>query len=527
MNKFKSLNFLLLFFLSLSLKTYAGTENIAQSMCSSNTFKGEAFTRLRSDLKEVECDQINKSRSCARKKQKKVTSDELAKLGKEFDAFSDLYENAGEEELEFYNYRKAGYNIWSVRDDLMEKNGIDLDDTPSDASDFYQFPVEKGVTKFGSYRGESSVNDDRLGFFNQIDNNNFFKNDLEKGRYKLESAFHEYIKNHGIRDRNEINSHRDLFLKSYLKFKKNRCPDSRSLEVRHEYHPVNLGHYVKNRKLRDPDFELSQKTIDQAFIEHDYDAKKKIKNFLKKENNKEEFKKLNEHLQFSMGYDDENTRLVNCDPENLQFGNYKKVAEITPSCSANIKNLFKNNVSDMTLEDFSDDSKFKDFKKCIKHMKDNGHPIKKISIQGSSSKLNNTGDARKKFCKKGFKELSLARAKSAKKAIQDEFSFPSDSIKISSFGMNGASGPCPYELNENGEEVLKEGYERGGEKRKELDQHKYAKVNVIYEKKKKKINDDTTKHYLQGSCSKIQFRCSRDNEQYKFDDYKRTHSKYK
>ncbi|MFP5491767.1 MAG: hypothetical protein ACLGG0_09705 [Bacteriovoracia bacterium] len=209
--------------------------------------------------------------------------------------------------------------------------------------------------------------------------------------------------------------------------------------------------------------------------------------------------------------------LTTCNPARYSNSAWQDVAQIYPPCSGNVSGLFKDNVSDVsTLDQEIVGSETNEVSQCIQSALAKGAKIHHVSISSSASALNNTGEAAKKFCRKGFLALSQARAESARdkilptiflKAGQENYDYTSK-IQMDFKGSNGdgTSGACPYTIVD-GKEVLKEQY-RTPKGKKELDAYKYINVHVTFEDSMKRI--DTKKSYYAPfySCKRIYFECA-------------------
>ncbi|MCM2352403.1 MAG: hypothetical protein NDI63_02225 [Pseudobdellovibrio sp.] len=195
------------------------------------------------------------------------------------------------------------------------------------------------------------------------------------------------------------------------------------------------------------------------------------------------------------------------------------VANRFQPCAGNFKKNFANNKYDVSQPELGKllaTPEADELSKCIKERMAQGAKVHHISINASASSLNNTGDAEKRFCKKGFLGLSEARAETAKskilpglfeKAGQGGFDLSKAKIEVSAQGANGdgTSGPCVYETK-NGKEVLKPYYNtKAGQE--ELDENRYVNVQVTFEDTTKKINDNIPKYEPMYRCKKIEFKC--------------------
>ena len=206
-----------------------------------------------------------------------------------------------------------------------------------------------------------------------------------------------------------------------------------------------------------------------------------------------------------------------CNAKSYNQGPWRKVYDLYPPCSGNITGLFKDNIANVsTLDQSVLGAETNELSQCIKDRMSKGAKIHHISIDSSASALNNTGDAAKRFCKKGFEALSQARAESARdkiipqlfsKAGQENFDY-SSKIDLNYKGANGdgTSGPCPYKIV-NGKEVLKDQYKTAAGK-KELDEAKFVKVQVTFEDAQKKLTSEVSEYKPHYYCKNIEFKCA-------------------
>lgn len=199
------------------------------------------------------------------------------------------------------------------------------------------------------------------------------------------------------------------------------------------------------------------------------------------------------------------------------FGPYYHVSEKFPPCAGNVTGVFKDNQwTSSTLDEKLAGEATDEVVACIKDRISKGANIHHISVVSSASALNNTGEAAKKFCKKGFLALSEARAKAAKENVlpilfskaganASEFE---DKIQLSYRGSNGdgTSGPCPYKIV-NGQEVLKDEF-KTAEGKKSLDSSKYIRIHVTFDSKTVAVNNKENFYEPHFACRSIYFECA-------------------
>lgn len=191
------------------------------------------------------------------------------------------------------------------------------------------------------------------------------------------------------------------------------------------------------------------------------------------------------------------------------YGNFNVPVSFKRSCAGRFSQYFADNMWDIDSDKLSGDPEYETFKKCINDMKAQGLKLTSVNVTASSSQLNNTGEASKYFCAKGFKGLSEARGQSAKKHLVSELGFKESEVKVTSNGSNrnGSSGDCPYELV-NGKERLKKEYYRGEAQREILDDAKYVKVNAVFEPEVKYgTSTGKTCWRFTRSCTQIGYKC--------------------
>lgn len=202
------------------------------------------------------------------------------------------------------------------------------------------------------------------------------------------------------------------------------------------------------------------------------------------------------------------------DRPGQSHGPKRIVAYEYPPCTGNITQNFANNawtISPTEAESIA--SSNSELSRCIQESLQKGAKIHHVSVVASASALNNTGAAKERFCAKGFKELSEARAQSAISAVlprllPDPALYAGDKLQVSTSGSNGdgTSGECPYRLV-NGKEVLKPEFAPGGSRRAELDAGRYVRVVVSFQDKVKPENQNPSFYQPTLGCREISFRC--------------------
>lgn len=225
----------------------------------------------------------------------------------------------------------------------------------------------------------------------------------------------------------------------------------------------------------------------------------------------EQFKKDRDQY-FSRMNSSPNNEII-CDPVAGAIEKRTPREVIYPPCAGNVSGFFKDNEwTSSTLDNNLESPAANELASCIKDRISKGGVIDKIIIESSASALNNSGEAAKRFCKKGFKDLSRARAETARDKIVPKLFAKAGAnaqgltVDVFPGGSNndGTSGPCPYELKE-GKEVLKKEY-LTAEGKKSLDDHKYVKVNVAF----KEVHKPTSGEYFftqKYNCRQFKFEC--------------------
>jgi hypothetical protein len=189
--------------------------------------------------------------------------------------------------------------------------------------------------------------------------------------------------------------------------------------------------------------------------------------------------------------------------DNKNFSKVEKV--IFPECVTNLETLFGNNSWKMRTVENKDEK----FDKCLLNMNKMGAKMNKVIIESSSNLLNNTGETAEKFCRKGFKDLSLARAQEAQeKFAKTLFKNQDVQVEMKYVGQNGdgTSGPCPYDVVD-GKELLKERYLSATGKN-ELLKHNFVKVRVLFEENSLDMTKEKVSRYWGSKCKKLVVKCA-------------------
>lgn len=197
-----------------------------------------------------------------------------------------------------------------------------------------------------------------------------------------------------------------------------------------------------------------------------------------------------------------------------------KTAEKYPPCAGNFTKNFENNkfdVSQAELSQLLETKEAQEVSACIKSRLAQGAKLHHISISSSASALNNTQEAKKRFCEKGFLALSEARAETARNKIlpglfsqagQESFDFSTVKVQTNAAGANGdgTSGDCPYTYTKSGQEVLKPYYKtQAGQD--ELDENRFVRVQVTFEDATKTVVETVPHYQPMYRCKKINFKC--------------------
>lgn len=299
-----------------------------------------------------------------------------------------------------------------------------------------------------------------------------------------------------------------------------------------EYKKAFIDKYVAFAKQMDctPTFKASDNFIEVHPVIKGFTAEKmgreekeaRIRQLKAEINDPKNVQAVNDHMKKISDASADKFFICHNKPDVDAYGNPPArltVANRFQPCAGNFKKNFDNNKYDVSQPELSKllgTPEADELSKCIKDRMAQGAKIHHVSINASASSLNNTGDAEKRFCKKGFKALSEARAETAKnkilpglfeKAGQGGFDLSKAKVEMSAGGANGdgTSGPCVYETK-NGKEVLKPYYNtKAGQE--ELDENRFVKVHVTFEDTSKKVNDSIPKYQPMYRCKKIEFKC--------------------
>lgn len=214
-------------------------------------------------------------------------------------------------------------------------------------------------------------------------------------------------------------------------------------------------------------------------------------------------------------------RLMICGTKSV-IAPRKATHRIHSPCAGNFIQNFKDNAWE--IPEFSDllstgkvDQKLLN---CIKGKISKGAKIDKISIRSSSNLLNNTGVAAERFCKKGFKALSEARANYAKEQLVPQLlteaglnpsELADDAYKLNANGDNGdgTSGPCPYKYSSSSKEYMDTDFAKSGKRRSEIDEGKYLKVSISFKEQRTKLENQEYVVKARHACKRISFSCSK------------------
>ena len=266
---------------------------------------------------------------------------------------------------------------------------------------------------------------------------------------------------------------------------------------------------VYNKGYADNAFIQARNKQDEQMKMKDPEFAKKVKDFVST-NNSDSFKDFKKSGQL---------RLCTDTPH---LGTNEVVGQEIEPCAGDFIQNFKDNqfqLSGNELSGIVNSPEGKALSSCLKERLAQGAKIRQVSISSSASTLNNTKDAAKLFGAKGFSRLSQARAETTRDfilpALFAEAGASFDRYKgkqttLNAKGMNGdgTSGPCAYELNSLGKEQLKMTY-KNDLGRKELDQYKYVKVTVAFDRLIKSKSDRKTYYEPAFQCKRLRLECPR------------------
>jgi len=182
--------------------------------------------------------------------------------------------------------------------------------------------------------------------------------------------------------------------------------------------------------------------------------------------------------------------------------------ELHEPCDMSVSGNYTDNIVDpkrpLTLDKTSDN-------KCIQEAIANGYQPSAVVIKTSSSSLNNTGDAAKQCCGKGFQCLSDARAESVKDKLPgllEKIGFQSSDstvITTNTKGKNGdgTSGPCAYTLEPDGKFPEKR---LASVTKADLDKAKAVTLTVSFQKGNTPLPKQVIRQ-AEVRCQRIVFTC--------------------
>lgn len=412
------------------------------------------FTENLEDIEKLNCDLINKMNSCV---VKEVVDEDAAKRLKE--------------------------SLNLLHEAHLKKSPIEYRKKYNASSDISQNFTSQAITAFWRYSRYSVEGKPYSATAFSSDQYNNLPRD---SKIKVESALDKFL------DKSEsgelYNKLADKIVNDSIQFQEQfQCTGGTSVFTKGIHFSLNKEK-MNNLGLANPCFETEAAA--KAFVRANQSS---IDHFYKAQHSGE--KALENNMSCGGVY---------------HYQNWKTTVTNIKSCSGNFQHLFADNEWKLpSLNEMMNDDRFVDFKKCVDEMKAQGFELNNVSINASSSQLNNTSIAKEKFCKKGFKQLSQARANEAKRMLSDELGLPA-AISINTMGTNrnGSSGDCPYELV-NGEEALKREYRIGGSKRAELDDAKYVKVHVSFKPKFQQGPDKVKNCFMVTKfCEQLRFKCS-------------------
>lgn len=273
-----------------------------------------------------------------------------------------------------------------------------------------------------------------------------------------------------------------------------------------------IEEYVKFSQKNDCNPIIKHQNTSRKYPPQDFDKEEDLKKAMRAPNYQEEKDKF---------FRDLNSRALErgtyCESEYADTRPFHYVAQKFPPCSGSVSGLYKDNVwSSSSLDSNLASQATSELSACIKDAVSRGAKIHHISVVSSASALNNTGPAAKKFCKKGFLQLSQARAEAARDKILPQL-FSSSGMNPETYqskiilnydGSNGdgTSGPCPYVLK-NGVETLKPEF-KTTEGKKALDDAKYVNLQVTFEAQTQAVSDNKKHYGASYACRNIRFECA-------------------
>lgn len=408
---------------------------------------------LENDVKKINCEAVNEKNSCVNVK--KIDVDRRKALIDSLGALDKIYQSSG-----------GKIELEKTQDGVY-----------SDARE--QFPdAYLAIKETTGYRTSRTQP-----FKPLTDSRDYYR--LNKGtKVEFQSAYHTFLKR--SKTEAEFENQKEIFADDYLEFESNyECAKGVDVELTGSREPISKA--------------IEKAAGMPSCIQNEGEYKRLMSSSMA------EFKN---YFEERLGGKNGLERGISCDTSEIKLRSATVAAYEVRSCAGRFEQLFKDNEWDMDLSDLEGDKDFQEFKACITNMQAEGFKLTNVSVSASASQLNNTGKAAEQFCKKGFEDLSKARANSAKNLLISEFSFPDSMIHPSSRGENGngSSGACPYKLV-NGKEVLKPEFAPGKPARKELDEAKYVRVSANFEPKI--IPAKKTKYCYEAyvPCSRIAYKC--------------------
>lgn len=452
MKKWITIIFLSFMCLNLQAEEISSSSSAETASCDPLAVSPElALDSLSEDVGEIKCDEVNRKNSCAN--ERSVNPETRA----QFIASMSALDTA---------YKSANGNL-----ELTRKTH----DLSSDIDSKYP-----GTTM--ALRKTGKLIEKNRGNILDLNYKNY--RDIPQGSTApIRSEYHQFLKTSG--NDSKFSKYQENFVDDYLEFEQEfECQKGVD---------VSAGHSITSPpKTVAAEAGMGECEQDERTFRRKYEASKSIfENY------------FNERYGAEKGVE----RGISCS-DKIQIRSFTTVAYERKSCAGRFEQLFDDNEWDMNLSSLSSDPEYAKFKECIEKMQADGFVLSNVSIASSASQLNNTNQAQQKYCKKGFLELSKARANSARNLLASEFSFPNESMSINPNGANrnGSSGDCPYEIK-NGQEVLKSEFAHGKPGRKKLDEAKYVKVSVNFEPKVVPVQREKSCYQAYVSCSRMEYKC--------------------